>query len=322
MCAQRTASSGRSEASTEASLSDSACISFLNSAQNDDGGWGFHPKSVSRAEPTCWALLALTGGAASRGRAARGLDFLTKTQLADGSWASSPGENVGCWVTSLGCLVLIRAGAAQDSLRRALRWIYEDWPRDTAPLRRWLRKLSAARSVSPRNDFHRGWGWTPGTSSWVEPTSFAVMALEQSPADLQPRGAARRRRLAEAMLLDRMCPGGGWNCGNPIIYGVPGEPLVFPTVWALLALRARGERPEIALSLEWLEKNLKSVCSPASLCLSRLCLEAYGRSCGNAQDRVREFYSANKFLESVPVAAWACLSAERLGIPRVTTGRS
>jgi hypothetical protein len=322
VCAQRTASAGRSEASTEASLSDSACYSFLNSAQNEDGGWGFQPKSLSRAEPTCWALLALADGAASRERAARGLDFLTKTQLPDGSWAPSPGESVGCWVTSLACLVLTHAGAAHESLRRGLQWICEDWPRDAAPFRRWLRKLSVARSVSPRNDFYRGWGWTPGTSSWVEPTSFAVMALEQSPVELQPKGAGRRRRLAEAMLLDRMCPGGGWNCGNPIIYGVPGEPFVFPTVWALLALLAHRDRTEVALSLEWLEKNLKSVCSPASLCLSCLCLEAYGRSCGNARDRLREFYSTNEFLESVPVAAWACLSAEKLGMPSATAGRS
>ena len=28
------------------------------------------------------------------------------------------------------------------------------------------------------------------------------------------------------MLYDRMCPGGGWNCGNPKVYGVAGEPLV------------------------------------------------------------------------------------------------
>ena len=46
------------------------------------------------------------------------------------------------------------------------------------------------------------------------------------------------------MLYDRMCPGGGWNCGNPMVYGVPGEALIVPTVWALLALRDEPKKTE------------------------------------------------------------------------------
>src|SRR5438876_464221 len=95
-----------------------------------------------------------------------------------------------------------------------------------------------------------GWGFHPGSSSRVEPTSFALLALEQAPKDLLPAAAARRRQLAESLLRDRMCPGGGWNCGNPRVYGVAGEPLVLPTAWALLALRAHPERPENVMSLE------------------------------------------------------------------------
>ena len=98
---------------------------------------------------------------------------------------------------------------------------------------------------------YRGWGWTPGTSSWVEPTSFALLALERSRSRRSCHPTANRRReLATAMLYDRMCPGGGWNCGNPRVYGVAGEPLVVPTVWALLALRAQSARRENTESLD------------------------------------------------------------------------
>lgn len=68
----------------------------------------------------------------------------------------------------------------------------------------------------------RGWNWTPGTASWVEPTAHALLLLRMLPPETLPSPAARGRQLAEQMLFDRMCPGGGWNSGNPLIYGVAG----------------------------------------------------------------------------------------------------
>ena len=38
---------------------ENACLRFVLEAQNNDGGWGFHVGSLSRAEPTAWALIAL-----------------------------------------------------------------------------------------------------------------------------------------------------------------------------------------------------------------------------------------------------------------------
>jgi hypothetical protein len=110
------------------------------------------------------------------------------------------------------------------------------------------------------------------------------------------------------MLYDRMCPGGGWNCGNPMVYGVPGEALIVPTVWALLALRDEPTRPEFVMSLDWLEKNVGDVRGAGSRALARIGLEMCGRKWRATGATFADSYARNEFLQSVPVSAWACLA--------------
>jgi hypothetical protein len=298
------------EADPEASFAESVCLPILRKAQNADGGWGFHPGSQSRAEATCWALQALVDSSwpGTCETVARGFQFLREAQLPDGSWPSTPEEKIGCWVTSLACWVLLREKDSSKAVAAGLDWLCGDWPRDSTLWRRLLGRFSSQRHISPINSSYRGWGWTPRTSSWVEPTSVAVLVLDQSPKELLPSSASRRRELAESMLYDRMCPGGGWNCGNPLVYGVAGEPLVVPTSWALLALRHHPQRSENVVSLDWLEGSMKSIQSAGSLALARICLETYGRACPINGPGFREVHSRNEFLGSVPTAAWTCLA--------------
>src|SRR5208282_886365 len=126
------------EADLEASFAQSVCLPFLRNAQNADGGWGFHPASQSRAEPTCWALLALinSSGSEPSETVARGFRFLHASQLPDGSWPSTPEEKTGCWVTSLACWVLDAEKDSAQSVAAGLNWLCEDWPRDSTPWRR------------------------------------------------------------------------------------------------------------------------------------------------------------------------------------------
>jgi Prenyltransferase and squalene oxidase repeat len=295
-------------------------VPFLRQAQNSDGGWGFRPGAASRAEPTCWALKALVSRDTAEHEDTedilRGLNFLTGSQLPDGSWSSTPEEKNGCWVTSLACWVLASSGDEKYSkaIASGLHWVCEDLPRDSGPWRRWMRKLFSSGRHSKQNDALRGWGWTPGTSSWVEPTAFALLALESRTAAELPGNAEERRILGEALLYDRMCPGGGWNCGNPEVYGVAGEPLVIPTTWALLALRRHPERRENIESLAWMEKNFAKIQGPGSYALARVCLSAYGRrrnedGAGASDCHAKEYHARNESLQSVQVAAWMCLAA-------------
>jgi hypothetical protein len=147
-----------------------------------------------------------------------------------------------------------------------------------------------------------------GTSSWVEPTALALILLAVVSEELHPKGTAERRQLAERMLYDRVCPGGGWNCGNPMVYGVAGEPAVGPTAWALLALQSQTQRRENQEALAWLSDAYPSIQGPGSLALAHLCLRACGRSPAALEPVLHRLYQTNRFLNSVPAAAWAALA--------------
>lgn len=292
----------------------SFCLPFLRNSQNADGGWGFHPGSESRVEPTCWAILALQASASALDSARildRGFQFLRAAQLGDGSWAASPEVTTGCWVTSLACWVLTADVRASQAVAIGLKWLCDDWPRDSAPWRRLLARFSSERKISAQDDSLRGWGWTPRTSSWVEPTSFALILLARAPREAWPSVADQRRELARRMLYDRMCPGGGWNCGNPMVYGVPGEALIVPTVWALLALCDEPEKPQFVMSLDWLERNVKDVRGAGSRALAQIGLQICGRKWPATGATLADFYGRNEFLQSVPVASWACLAMSK-----------
>src|SRR5215469_1374543 len=289
--------------------------SLLEGTQNEDGGWGFHAEAQSRVEPTCWAILTLLQIGADKNFSEcvlRGLRFLRSAQLPNGSWPAVPGQQDGSWVTSLACWVLLHARhleGADTPAAAGFRWLCDDWPKDTSAWRRVLGRFSREDVVN-HNPSYRGWGWTPRTASWVEPTSFALIALSQSPQELLPRVAKRRERLAKSLLCDRMCPGGGWNCGNPRTYGVPGEPLVCPTVWALIALRNESNRPEVQESLAWLEKNLTNFRSSASLALARICLETYGRNVTIRDQYILRAFGKNDFPEDTTAIAWISLACK------------
>lgn len=81
-------------------------VNWLTSVQRDDGGWGEDEESYDRAPPgrykestpsqTAWAVLGLmAAGAAEHPAVARGIDYLTRTQRADGEWTELPYTAVG-----------------------------------------------------------------------------------------------------------------------------------------------------------------------------------------------------------------------------------
>ena len=288
------------------------CLPFLLRAQNSDGGWGYHPESQSSVEPTAWAALALREGPKPESPQAleRAAKWLRQAQMADGAWRAAADQHPGCWVTALACLALSdQTKAPDETVLKGLRWLLDTWPAEGSTWSRLLRQWHKKSGVVVRqNHALRGWSWTPGTASWVEPTAYALILLRNIPDRFHPKGAVRRRQLGERMLYDRMCPGGGWNAGNPMVYGVPGEPRIGPTAWALMALVDYKERAENRASLDWLERNYENISGPASLALAHLCIRAYGRQAPPPEAKLGDLYSENHFLRNVVVAAWVCLS--------------
>lgn len=288
---------------------------LLCHTQNADGGWGYRPELPSSTEPTAWSVLALQEYEAASGRTlASATDWLQRTQMTGGAWPTGSGKEPGCWVTSLACLALLSLkGPSQDAVIRGTEWLCETWPAEGNWFwrlrQRWQQKTA---SVVHQDHSLRGWGWTPNTASWVEPTAYGLILLQNIPEKFRPPQALKRIRLGEKMLLDRACPGGGWNAGNPLVYGVPGVPRISPTVWALLALRNHRDRTATLEGREWLHQRYQSLRSPASLALACLCLKVYGRAAGAIETQLGELYSKNQFLQSIPAIAWAALALNGL----------
>jgi hypothetical protein len=298
------------EDATASSFVEGAYLARLRKWQNEDGGWGFYAGCESRIEPTSWALIALHEFATpstTDESLDRGLRFLIGAQLEDGSWAAAPGQREGCWVTSLACWALLAHKEHAKSLLRGLSWLNDDRPGDSGFWWRIVRKLTDLRRINTQSAGLSGWSWTPRTASWVEPTCYALIVLRSELAAALS-DLPRRCKSAEAMLYDRMCPGGGWNCGNPRVYGVAGQPQIGPTVWALVALRGNSQRPEIHMSLDWLESTQDKIQSPESLALAHIGLRIHGRLNTALTERMRSFHESETIPRSVQAVAWAALA--------------
>jgi len=293
------------------SFRERVCLRALLEAQNQDGGWGYRRSSQSAVEPSSWAILALAGAGNLQGAGAavqNAVNWLRSVQLPDRSWPACAGLPEGCWVTALAGLALYEQGIAEEAARGAADWLCSTWPAEGAVWRRWLNRLTRGQRVVRIDLSLRGWSWTQGTSSWVEPTAVALIFLKRMYAASAPSNVAKRIKLAEAMLYDRMCPSGGWNSGNPQVYGVAGEPLAGPTAWALLALQNYPERQENRQSLEGLVSAASEMRSPGSLAVSELCLAAYGRKISSLPETLEVAYDENRFLGNILVTAWCALA--------------
>jgi len=300
-----------SHAPGRGSLLQDVLLPFLHKGQNEDGGWGYRQGHRSSSEPTCWAIEALGNSQRTgdfKSAIERGCRWLSQMQLPDGSWPSFAGQRTGSWVTALACLALYERRESLDRVAQGLLWLCKERPGEGGLWWRLRHQLSRRRSLVRQDSSLVGWSWTPGTASWVEPTSYSLLVFRNVPEQLHPHGARNRRELGERMLYDRMCAGGGWNSGNPLVYGVAGEPRVIPTVWALLALEGHSDRPENCASLGWLERNYRQIRGPGSLALAYLCLRAYNRPPLDLERDVKRLYETNHFFRDTLVTAWASIA--------------
>ena len=200
-------------------------LDSLKRAQNPDGGWGYFPGKRSWLEPTVYAALALAGEPA----ADRAWELLRGWQGADGSWRPSDGVAVESFGTAL-CITLALSrgevtrgaeGASVDKalVDKAMEWLLAMEGTESNLASRLIAKMGWVDFE--RNVSLRGWPWKPDTSSWVEPTAHALIALKKVAAKGGTwKGRAKlgalveRVRLGEAQLLDIRCHDGGWNYGN------------------------------------------------------------------------------------------------------------
>jgi hypothetical protein len=227
-------------------------------------GVAYLPGGTTAAEPTALAALAFLAHG-RHGSAQAAANELAAMQQASGEVGVRSGENSPGWPTSL-------AVVAWRSVGNALRGVPLTADSDRAL--GWLLS-NRGQGVERSDNFGHntelvGWAYAEGTHSWVEPTSFAVLALKAA-----DRGQTPAAREGVSVLIDRQLPGGGLNYGNTFVLGQLIRPHIQPTGIGLLALRGETDPSgRLEKSIAWLRRSIGPETTPLSLAWAILGLNA------------------------------------------------
>jgi hypothetical protein len=276
----------------------------LKSRQMKSGGWAYFDSVQESLEATCLAELALAPEMQASSSAA--ILFLLKSQLSDGGWPAFLGDSEGSWTTALALCTLNSTGDFTAARERAFRWLFAERGREGHWFWRWKFKTSD-RNVRFDPDKY-GWPWVTGSASWVIPTAFSIIAIEQFTVCNRSEESEKRIHLGVEMLLDRACVDGGWNSGNSLVYGVPLRPHVEATAIALLALQDEQRTEMVQKSLSWLRQNAASVDSVSSLAWCILTLFVYQEPIGGLRNRLATIIGNGRDIRNNATLATAILA--------------
>jgi hypothetical protein len=268
-------------------------------AANPAGGWGYYPGKLSRIEPTCWAILAVPAGAA--GAADIHSQYLIRSQLSAGLPADSPDLPANVSWSAFGFLTLSTLPDSSDGNTCRTRIL-------EALVNTFGVQLRSTPVMRQDNQL-RGWPWTPDTFSWVEPTSWCLLALKRafrSPGTHNTNAVIRARITeGEAVLIDRVCDSGGWNFGNAKVFGNSLPAHIPTTALGLIALQDRRDAPAVQRSLAFIEEHWKSELSGTALALSLMCFRIYGRRTEEVETALVRQWERTRFLGNMATTALA-----------------
>ena len=131
-------------------------------ARNADGGWGYYAGKSSRLEPTTWALMALGADAS--------LDVLRSWPAADGLLLERAGGAPNFGFHGLGLLALLDRKIDHHGGTGSLVGGIQQVKGIALP--------DATRNR--QNNRIQAWGWIDETFSWVEPTTYCLLALKKA----------------------------------------------------------------------------------------------------------------------------------------------
>jgi squalene cyclase len=282
----------------------SSLAETLRSRQMKSGGWAYFDSVQESLEATCLAELALAPE--RHANSSEAILFLLKSQLSDGGWPAFLGDSEGSWTTALALCTLNSTGDFTAAREKAFRWLYAERGREGHWFWRWKFKTSD-RNVRFDPDKY-GWPWVTGSASWVIPTAFSIIAIEQFTVCNRSEESEKRIRLGVEMLLDRACVDGGWNSGNSLVYGVPLRPHVEATAIALLALQDEQRTEMVQKSLSWLRQNAASVDSVSSLAWCILTLFVYQEPIGGLKNRLATIIGDGRDIRNNATLATAILA--------------
>jgi hypothetical protein len=280
--------------------------SLLLTAQNPDGGWGAVAGRRSNTEVTALAVLALqslgkhTGASASLQKA---MHWLIERQNPDASWPINESAKGPSWATAIAIIALSGAPEYRAQVVKAGQWALEQEGGKPGILAQFINFVTRQKKVVRLNQDLIGWPWTTGNFSWVEPTSYFMIAVKKLKAHLPASPLQQRVEQAELMIYDRMCDGGGWNTGNAEVYNEKAWPYPDTTALALIATQEYRQRQENQLSLGALGEMIKSVDSGLALSWAMICFSLYEQESGWLKNLLEQRFAKTKFLgEAKPLA--------------------
>ena len=275
-----------------------AAVNLLVAGQNPDGGWGWTKGRISTTECSSLALLALASLNDDAHSAAirRGLNWLIRRQNIEGSWSLNESIAFPSWATAMAILALNIWPEYQAQVVKAGKWVLRQEGSKPGLVANLLVTLSFRKKPVILNEELIGWPWMAGTFSWVEPTSYFLVALKRIKRQLANTNVDERIEHGESMIYDRMCADGGWNYGNSVVYGEKLWPYADITAIALIALQNHREAMENRLSLAALQKMLKKVYSGLALSWSAICYEIYGQDAADLRKLLIRGFETTGFL--------------------------
>jgi hypothetical protein len=285
-------------------------LNTLIGLQNPDGGWGATRGRSSNTETTSLAVGALHAIAQQSlaDRVLRGTLWLSGHQNANGSWRLNDVATAGSWTTALAIVALSPFPEHRTRVIDASRWLTAQEGSKPGILAELILWATGRSNVNRLNRDLVGWSWVPNSFSWVEPTSYALIALKKARAFLTETKAGARIRQGEALIYDRMCTGGGWNYGNSKVLDYALWPYPDITAVALIALQDRSRDQATQESLQILRNTAEEANSGLASTWTAICLDLYGEDTKPWHKRIQKQFGETGFLGETKTLALALLA--------------
>jgi hypothetical protein len=287
-------------------------IDLLLEAQNEDGGWGSVKGKRSNTESTSFAVMALSSldekPKPFNRQMIAGLNWLRQHQKDDGSWFLNDTVKQSSWATPIAVLALLSFRNQTQQVLKATNWILTQEGRKPGWLVSLLVRLTLVKGLTELDPYLSGWSWTAGAFSWVEPTSYSLMALKKLKPSLEGTNCEQRIQQGEMLIYDRMCKDGGWNYGNSRVLGEALWPYPDVTAVALISLQDRAANEANLKSLRALESMMREAPSVTALSWGILCLTLYNQDVREWKNILVENFDKNRFLGETKALALAALA--------------
>ncbi len=246
------------------------CMNQLIQAAHPSGGWGYAPNQLGHPEPTSMVLLALSQQKALSPQSTKvleevkkqGIDFLLQQLQKDGSYRIERARPQAFWPTAISLFARTVLGDSLQSLKPSIDFLLQTRGRK-------VEKDPEIDEIMDIDILRVGWPWAMSNFSWVEPTSWAVLALRATGNGSHPRTLEGIQ-----LLLDRAFDEGGINYGSRKILGRMTDPIPIPTALMLLALQGYSH-PRIQSALHFLIENAKKSTDLEHLGWLKQVLQAY-----------------------------------------------